>query len=241
LLIVCGPPGQAKSWTIRHAAGGEACWVSGNATAFWLCQEAYRHRGKPLVLDDADGLYRDAAGLRLLKALCQTESVKSVSWLTDARALKRAGIPRQFRTPSHVALIVNRWKSLHADVSALEDCAHFLSFAPSPLEGHQEAGRWFWEQEIYDFVAARFHLMKWHSLRAYINAAELKQGGLDWKHEILSRCLQGAALAVGRLKADLAYRTEEARAQASVENGLGCRASNPGPAPMGIEWRRTSH
>jgi hypothetical protein len=24
VLIVCGPPGQAKSWTIRHAVGREA-------------------------------------------------------------------------------------------------------------------------------------------------------------------------------------------------------------------------
>jgi hypothetical protein len=147
--------------------------LSGNASAFWIYQEAYRHRGRALVLDDVDGLYRGADGLRLLKALRQTEPVKSVSWLTDARALQRRGIPRQFTTTSHSALIVSRWKSLHADVSALEDRAHFLFFAPSPLEVHQDAGRWFWDQEIYDFVAAHLHLMQ--SLRAYINGAELNQ------------------------------------------------------------------
>ena len=37
-----------------------------------------------IVLDDIDGLYRDRNGVRLLKALCQSDPARSVGWHTAA-------------------------------------------------------------------------------------------------------------------------------------------------------------
>src|SRR5690242_4326817 len=174
-LGVFGKAGLAKSRTIRQALGARACWIDGNVSPFGIYMLAYEHRNQSIVLDDVDGLYRDRNGVRLLKALCQTEREKTLCWETDAKTLEDRGIPRQFPTTSHVAIIANQWKSLNADVAALEDRGHFLYFDPLSVEVHRQAGTWFWDQEIFDFIAQQLHLMESHSLRTYWRAAELKK------------------------------------------------------------------
>src|SRR5438093_10502952 len=201
LLMIFGPPGVGKSRLVRQAIGSNVCWIGGQATPFGIYLQAYEHRHEPIVLDDVDCLYADRLGIRLLKALGQTESTKTVSWQTAAPALKKCGIPRQFTTTSRVALVGNDWRTLNADVAALEDRGHLLLFEPAPVEVHCQAARWFWDQEIFDFVACHLHLMAQHSLRTYCHAWELKQAGLDWRRGVLCRCLTGLALAVAKLKA----------------------------------------
>lgn len=225
LLILCGAPGLGKSQCLRNALGKRACWIDGNATAFGIYLEAYERRHEPIVLDDVDGLYRDRNGVRLLKALCQTEPLKSLSWQTDAQTLARRDIPRQFTTSSRVAIIANEWHTLNADVAALEDRGHFLLFEPNALEVHLRAADFFWDQAIFDFVADHLHLMSRPSLRTYVLAWELKRAGLDWRQSVLGRCLTGTALEVARLKANPSYATEEERVRAFVASGAGCRAT----------------
>jgi hypothetical protein len=223
LLVLCGDPGLGKSQCFRRALPSKVCWIDGNATAFGIYLQAHAHRNQSIVLDDVDGLYRDRHGIRLLKTLCQTEPVKTVSWQT-AVAMP-ADIPRQFSTTSKIAIIANHWAALNADVAALEDRGHCLHFAPSAGEVHRQAAGWFWDQEVFDFVAAHLHMIGPHSLRTYVLAWELKKAGLDWRQGILSRCLTGAALAVAKLKSTPAFASEEERVRAFVATGLGCRAT----------------
>jgi hypothetical protein len=122
-------------------------------------------------------------------------------------------------------LVGNAWKTLNADVAALEDRGHLLIFEPSAAEVHLQAAPWFWDQEIFDFVADHVHLLGQHSLRTYLCAWELKQAELDWRHGVLSRCLQGPALAVARLKADPSYPSEAQRVRAFAAAGWGGRAT----------------
>jgi hypothetical protein len=225
LLMIFGPPGVGKSRSVRQAIGSQVCWIGGQATSFGIYLQAYEHRHEPIVLDDVDCLYADRLGIRLLKALGQTESTKTVSWQTAAPTLKKCGIPRQFTTTSRVALVGNDWKTLNADVAALEDRGHLLLFEPAPVEVHRQAARWFWDQEIFDFVACHLHLVGQHSLRTYCHAWELKQAGLDWRQGVLCRCLTGVALAVAKLKADPNFASEAERVRAFVRSGAGCRAS----------------
>ena len=225
LLMIFGPPGVGKSRSVRQALGCRVCWIGGQATPFGIYLQAYEHRHEPIVLDDVDGLYADRLGVRLLKALGQTERTKTLSWQSAAPTLERQGVPRQFTTTSRVALIGNDWKTLNADVAALEDRGHMLLFEPSPLEVHRQAARWFWDQEIFDFVADYLHLMAQHSLRTYCHAWELKQSGLDWRQGVLGRCLTGAALAVAKLKANPDFASEAERIRTFVQSGAGCRAS----------------
>src|SRR5436305_8055596 len=83
-LILYGAPGLGKTRLLREAVSNKACHVEGNATAFAIYMEAYFHRDEPIILDDADQLHRDPGGVRLLKALCQSESIKSVGWHSNS-------------------------------------------------------------------------------------------------------------------------------------------------------------
>jgi len=114
---------------------------------------------------------------------------------------------------------------LNADVSALEDRGHVLLFEPTPLEVHCQAATWFWDQEVFDLVAANLNRMVRPSLRTYVLAHERKIAGLDWKSVVLTRCLTGAALEVAKIKSDPSYATEEDRVRAFVASGAGCRAT----------------
>jgi hypothetical protein len=225
LLMLFGPPGVGKSRHVRRALDRRACWISGQATPLGIYLEAYAHRRQPLVLDDVDGLYADRSGIRLLKALCQSEPTKVLSWHTATPILKRLTVPARFTTTSRVALIGNDWKTLNADVAALEDRGHVLVFEPTALEVHRHAAGWFWDQDVFDFVATHLHLIAKHSLRMYGQAWELKQAGLDWRQAVLCRFLTGPALAVARLKADPSFASEAARVRAFVAAGAGCRAT----------------
>ena len=225
LLMLFGPPGVGKSRCVRQALDRRACWISGQATPLGIYLEAYEHRRHPLVLDDVDGLYADRCGIRLLKALCQSEPTKTLSWHTATPILNHRAVPSRFTTTSRVALIGNDWKTLNADVAALEDRGHVLVFEPTALEVHRQAASWYWDQEIFDFIAYRLHLIDQHSLRMYLQAWELKQAGLDWRQAVLCRVLTGPCSAVARLKADPTFVTEAARVEAFVQSGAGCRAT----------------
>lgn len=225
LLIILGPAGVGKSRILRSRVTAEACWIDGTATPFGIYMQAHEFRDRPLVLDDVDGLYANRSGVRLLKCLCQTDPIKTVSWLTNAAALEKNGIPKSFVTTSRVAIIANRWECPNADVAALLDRGHTISFEPTPVELHQEAATWFWNQEIFDFVADHLHLIAEHSFRTYVLAWEKKQAGLDWRQFVLSRLLTGTALLVARLKAQTSFQSETERVQTFIERGHGSRAT----------------
>ena len=225
LLMLFGPPGVGKSRAVRQALDPQVGWISGQATPLGIYLQAFAYRHQPLVLDDIDGLYADRSGIRLLKALCQTEPVKTLGWHTLTPILELHDVPPQFTTTSRLALIGNDWKTLNADVAALEDRGHVLFFEPTALEVHRQAAGWFWDQEVFDFVAGHLHLIAQHSLRTYGQASELKRAGLDWRRAVLSRCLSGSALLVARLQADPSFASEAARVQAFIAVGGGCRAT----------------
>jgi hypothetical protein len=113
---------------------------------------------------------------------------------------------------------------------------------------HRHAALWFWDQEVFDFVGRRPHLMAQPSLRTYLHAWELKQAGLNWRQGVLSRFVTGVALAVAQLKANPHFTSEAQRVQAFVQSGAGCRATyfhhakkiQPVKAPPKITLSHTS-
>ena len=225
LLILLGSHGLGKSQIVRRAVTSQACWLQGNSSPFGLYCQLWRNQNRTVVLDDVDGLYTSREGVRLLKCLTQTERQKSVSWHTDAATLARDEIPREFRTSSRVAIITNEWKTLNRNVAALQDRGHLVIFEPSSLEVHQRTADWFWDQEIFDFIGERLHLITEPSMRHYVAAWELNQAGIDWRSLVLSRCLSGKALLAAQLKASPAYASEAERVRAFIARGGGSRAT----------------
>ena len=225
LLILLGSHGLGKSQVVRQAMAGQACWLQGNTSPFGLYCQLWRNQNRTIVLDDIDGLYSNREGVRLLKCLTQTELQKTVSWQTDAATLAREEIPREFRTSSRVTIITNEWKTLNRNVAALQDRGHLVIFEPGPLEVHQRTADWFWDQEIFDFIGERLHLITEPSMRHYVAAWELNQAGIDWRSLVLSRCLSGKALLVAQLKASPDYASEAERVRAFIARGGGSRAT----------------
>jgi hypothetical protein len=224
LVLIYGRPGVGKSWTVRNRVGTQAFTINGTASPFGIYIAAYEHRDGLIVLDDIDGLTASPQGVRLLKALAQTDSEKTVSWETQAAALRRLQIPKSFRTRSHLAILANSQFDSD-DARALEDRGHVLEFDPSPVEVHHQASTWFRDQEIFDFIGTYLHLMPLHSFRIYVKAQELKNAGLPWETAVLERSLSGKTLEVAKLRCDRSFQSEEERARAFVQRGLGCRAT----------------
>ena len=164
LLILVSAGGLAKSRSVKAVLDGKACWIEGNATPFGMYVKLFRHKDEFVVIDDVDALYADRSGVRLLKCLCQTEEEKTVAWHSDARSLERQRIPREFTTKSRVVIISNDWQTLNKNVAALQDRGHVLLFQPSATEVHAQAGKWFQDQEIYEWFTANLHRVREPSL-----------------------------------------------------------------------------
>lgn len=226
LLILVGGAGTAKSQTVRNVMGDAALWVEGSATAYGMYQALYEHRNKPVVIDDVDALYRNKAAVRLLKTLCQTDPTKTLSWIAGNLAKQRKkGIPTSFETSSRVVIIANDWKTLNANVYAVQNRGHLLFFDPSPSEIHAKVGEWFWDDEIYEWIGQNLTLLPALSMRHYIRAGELKQAGMDWHDVFVADGISERTLLALKIKNDPQYKTQEERAKAFAQLGGGNRST----------------
>lgn len=190
LLAVVSSAGLTKTTTFERRLKQHAknfLLVNGHATAFSLYCDLYAHRHEPVLLDDADSLYRDAKTRPLLKALCDTRAEKTVQW--RSKAAESAEVPTKFTTRSHVAIICNQWNTVGGnDMAAVTDRAIFLNFVPSVQEVHREVVRLGWANEkVVEFIGQHLHLMTVPSMRHYYRAGELLKAGIsDWQDKILS-------------------------------------------------------
>src|SRR4051812_32266090 len=66
LLTIVGPAGTSKSTLIRQHVRN-ARIIEGGSTPYRLYIELYENRNLPIVLDDADRVFRDRNGVFLLK------------------------------------------------------------------------------------------------------------------------------------------------------------------------------
>ncbi len=224
-IWVAGRPGVGKTESVRSAVKRRrACYrKGGQLTPASFYVDCYRHRGQPLILDDADHILDHKVGARLVSALGDTTEAKLLSYGTTSRVL--GDVPPQFYTGSPLCIIANR-------ATAFEDIqsrAVTLYFDPTNPEVHRAVARWFWNQPVFDYIGQHVHRLPPLDTRWYLTADRDHRAGRDWRGIFLSAHAQDKASSVVQdLETDPAYPTREAKAEAFVELMAGGKgASRP--------------
>jgi len=200
-------------------------YVEGHMKPYGLYRSLWEYRDRLIVLDDLDKLYADADCVRLLKPLCNTEPAKRITWLTNL-TLSASDVPASFTTTSRVVLIANEWRTLNANVRALEDRAIILHFEPSNSEVHRRVGEWFQDHEVYNFIACIMPYINALSMRHYWKGSQLRRAGLsDWRNSLLQMTLPDPRMAcVVALQHEFALRSEREKVERFV-TATGCSRS----------------
>jgi hypothetical protein len=139
-LIVNGPPGVGKTHSIetylKKYAGSNYKMITGQMTALSLYGHLYKNKekGKILVLDDIDSVFKKLEGVNILKAAMDTKQVRSISWSSSTHLLGALGIPGTFDYSGGVILISNigfdiKNNSIGAHLNALKDRSFSISIS----------------------------------------------------------------------------------------------------------------
>jgi hypothetical protein len=177
LLIVVGPAGTSKSTAVKHRLKN-ARVIEGGSTPYRLYIDLYENRNLPIVLDDADKVFRDKAGVFLLKLLTQTEKMKTIQWNSNTAEIRNGELPAEFTTKSPTLIVANSWPHENQDIAAIESRGHLTYFVPSFLEMHNYAKEFFNDPDIYSFVGENLSFFEKLDLRLYFKAQEIKATGL---------------------------------------------------------------
>jgi hypothetical protein len=147
-LIVSGPAGLGKSYTVEHRL---QAWdpndlnhtiIKGYVRATGLVKLLYQYRqaGQVIVFDDADTIFFDDTSLNLLKAVCDTTERRRVSWLSEGKLIDDESaelIPRSFDFEGTIIFISNydfdamidRGHKLAPHLQALVSRSHYIDLA----------------------------------------------------------------------------------------------------------------
>lgn len=131
-LIVSGPAGLGKSFTVEQALANwdpnqvNHCQIKGyvKATGLYKLLYQYREAGKVIVFDDADSIFFDDTSLNLLKAVCDTNEKRMVSYLSEGTLIDEDSaerIPKSFEFNGSIIFITN------LDFDAMVDRGHKLA------------------------------------------------------------------------------------------------------------------
>lgn len=132
-MIVSGPAGLGKSYTIEHVLREydpnevNHTIVKGyvKATGLLKLLWAHREKGQVLVMDDADTVFADETALNMIKAAADSGERRRISYLAEGTLVDEETaeiIPRQFDFEGTIVFITN------LDFDSLIDKGH--KFAP---------------------------------------------------------------------------------------------------------------
>jgi len=145
-MIVSGPPGVGKSFTVERELERSALFdqisgrrvkstiVKGSATAIGLYKTLYEFSDSNcvIVFDDCDSILFDDVCLNLLKGALDSGKNRKISWLAESRVLKNEGIPNSFTFHGSVIFITNlkfdqvRSQKMKDHLEALQSRCHYL-------------------------------------------------------------------------------------------------------------------
>lgn len=115
-LIVSGPAGLGKSYGVTKVID-RLCNPAMTKTIHGYVRPSglfktlyeYRHPGCVVVFDDADSLFSDDISLNLLKAACDTNDRRMISWLSEVKFEDAEGevLPSSFEFDGTIIFITN--------------------------------------------------------------------------------------------------------------------------------------
>ena len=196
--------GKIASQNVLYCKGGQL-------TPLEFFIQCFKHRHEPIILDDANAIMQKDIGKRLVMSLTESRPVKTLDYRTTNKLLEQEQVPTTFHTRSRVCYISNSWLADSAEAQALEDRAHLVWFNPPAKEVHLFTAAWFWDDDIFQYIGSRLHLIDEHSCRLYTRAAELKQAGMDWKRHIDRNCYGTHVRLFQELQEDDRFEKEEDR------------------------------
>jgi len=186
LLIVLGDGGTGKSKSVETIAT-EAIEYEGKLTDWNFYQFVYSIRGtRPICLSDLKRKsLRDIQ--EQLRQLSDSKPIRKMEWHTNACV--QAGIPQRFYTANPVIILSNSWDSSTPEAQALETRADaVIRFEPSPQEVHREVsrGKWFFDQEVFDFIGEHLKFISEPSFRHYTQGSAVRKAKPNsWKAILL--------------------------------------------------------
>jgi len=227
-LLIVGSPGTSKSQSVKRSVGNRPhLYLETHATAFGMYHELFKHQNLPVIIDDLDHIYRDPASVRILKCLCNTDSVKRLRWPSRHADVVSELVPASFTTSSPVCLIANEWQTKNANVQAIEDRAIVVHFIPSAEEIHSKVADWFTDADVYGFIGEFLSFVPRHSMRYYEKGTQLRQAFPDgWKEPLLqSMGVDEEVRAIIPLIMSPDYSSDAERIAAFEAAGYGSRAT----------------
>jgi len=225
-LWVQGKPGLSKSESIKKAVKGTDAVIlsGGQLSPMFFYAECFRHKNKPLILDDAEHVAQYTVGAKLLSALGEHRPVKDLIYGTSNTWLKSNDIPASFSTTSRLCIIAN-YPTKHV---ALQSRARLIYFRPSPVEVHNLAGSWVKDKEVYEFIGSildRIDPAKMDMRKLYNDPIADKKAGVNWKENILNAfCYDEVVLKVLELCKDKTL-TPRQRLEKFVKETGQCKAT----------------
>ena len=189
-LMILGCPGIGKDeicqkYIRKHPGLAVDPPLSGLSKPLATYKAGFDNLHRLLIFIDGEGLWATDNGKELMRQFTEQKLHKWISWPTTCKQLD--GYPQQYQTTSRVAFILNRWINNPADpfYDKILDQVNLYHFDPTPYGIHAYVADWFWDQEVFDFVAAQLHHTVNLSCRAYNNAAGWKAAGEPWQRYFL--------------------------------------------------------
>lgn len=227
-LIVLGNTGLGKTEAIKEAVKHHLLYEGGEPSAFQFYCDLYKHRDDFVILDDVSPkFFKDHNTNSYLKILTNTVRIKTMGWPTSTLG-PYTDPPNRFETQSRVVILANEWQSLNEHIRAIEGRSFSFRFEPDATEVHLEVARggWFHDQEVYEFIWTYLPLITKPDLRYYVNIAQQKQAGADWRKRGLEMLIGDERMQrVAELLEDQALASNKRRAIEFVNRGYGARST----------------
>lgn len=216
-ITIVGAPGVGKSYNVLNVLEEAERTqnisyeiVSGTSpSALNLYKLSWRNRrpGSVIVLDDVDKIFNDEDALSILKAMCDTSSVRKITYFKDAVALKEEDIPQAHEFNGSVIFISNldfqsfvdegrnkyaqhmeaiMSRSLYLDLrlhGRSELAVHVCNVAKTHRIFDREGLTPQQGDAILSFVGAYRDQLRELSLRTILKAAQMAKSDQDWEQQ----------------------------------------------------------